>query len=96
MQDFLSCDKGAPAGQRSGHVYLPCDLEECFVKQMISSEVIGFLIGRGKHDFGKFKAVAVFGTRDGGGVGGGDGGGGGGEVDVFAGIGGEIEDGTVG
>ena len=92
MQDFLSCDKGAPAGQRSGHVYLPCDLEECFVKQMISSEVIGFLIGRGKHDFGKFKAVAVFGTRDGG-VGGGDGGGG--EVDAFAGIGGEIEDGTV-
>tara|TARA_B110000008_G_C16568075_1_gene403135 strand:- start:40 stop:231 length:192 start_codon:yes stop_codon:yes gene_type:complete len=63
---------------------------------MISSEVIGFLIGRGEHDFGKFKAVAVFGTRDGGGVGGGDGGGGGGEVDAFAGIGGEIEDGTVG
>jgi len=64
---------------------------------MISSEVIGFLIGRGKHDFGKFKAVAVFGTRDGGGgVGGGGGGGDGGEVDAFAGIGGEIEDGTVG
>tara|TARA_B100000795_G_scaffold247856_1_gene214332 strand:- start:1 stop:192 length:192 start_codon:yes stop_codon:yes gene_type:complete len=62
---------------------------------MISSEVIGFLIGRGKHDFGKFKAVAVFGTRDGGGVGGGDGGGDDGEVDAFAGIGGEIEDGTV-
>ena len=38
----------------------------------------------------------MFGTRDGGGVGGGDGGGGGGEVDAFAGIGGEIEDGTVG
>ena len=96
MQDFLSCDKGAPAGQRSGHVYLPCDLEECFVKQMISSEVIGFLIGRGKHDFGKFKAVAVFGTRDGGGVGSGDGGGGDSEVDAFAGVDGEIEDGSVG